>query len=262
MRTKCLCLFALTFLFGCAGFEENEPPSSHESLSEAEVTESSLGCPKPCVLSPTPPGFDQIQAKRNSLAPSLRDGNFARQTTAVTATPAGDGFYQFFTGSFGRGAIYYKTESYNEPARVHAVYGAMLDEWERLGFERGELGYPTSDEYDDAFGRRQRFTSVKLTTPDRDNACHIETERFLVWEPGFERADIVEELLYFDDNNPDRPSRSPQQVTTYLARPLIGPWDQHVWEHVWCGPLPPWWHDPSLYPEDEDEASDEVRRTL
>ena len=262
MRTKSLCLIALTLLFGCAELDEGELPSSHELLSEADVAESSLGCPKPCILSPTPPGFDEIQAKRNSLDPSLRDGNFARQATAVSATPAGDGFYQFFSGPLGRGAIYYRKVNFNEPARVHAVYGAILDEWERLGFERGELGYPTSDEYDDAFGRRQKFTSLKQSAPDRDNACHIETERFLVWQPGFERAEIVEEHLYFDDNNPQQLSRSPQQVTTYRARPVNGPWDQHEWEHVWCGPLPPWWHDPSLYPEDEDEASDEVRRTL
>lgn len=41
---------------------------------------------------------------------------------------------------------------------AHAIYGGIRDAWARAGWERGELGYPTSDEFDTGGGsRRQDF---------------------------------------------------------------------------------------------------------
>jgi len=40
---------------------------------------------------------------------------------------------------------------------AHAVYGAIRDVWAQQGWERGPLGYPTSDEYQDGKYRRVNF---------------------------------------------------------------------------------------------------------
>lgn len=40
---------------------------------------------------------------------------------------------------------------------AHAVYGLIRDAWAKNGWERGELGYPTSDEFQDGAQRRQNF---------------------------------------------------------------------------------------------------------
>ena len=235
---NCKTLAVCTLLLGCADLDPSLLPSDRESLAATAAAQSSLGCPKPCVLSPTSPGFDEIHAKRNALDRALRDSNFARQTTSVHETAGRDGYFQFFEGTHGRGAIYYKRLG-AEPSSVHTVYGAILDEWERLGFEEGELGYPTSDEYDDESGRRQRFTSRKLPRPEPNNGCLIETERYLVWQSGFDRAHVVEEDLYRVDNHPHQPSREPQQVTDTWVSPIWGPEGYAIWEHFWCGPPSP-----------------------
>ena len=40
---------------------------------------------------------------------------------------------------------------------AHAIYGAIRDAWAQQGWERGPLGYPTSDEYQDGKYRRVDF---------------------------------------------------------------------------------------------------------
>ena len=41
---------------------------------------------------------------------------------------------------------------------AHEIHGAIRDEWARRGFERGPIGYPTSDEFDTGHGgRRSNF---------------------------------------------------------------------------------------------------------
>jgi uncharacterized protein with LGFP repeats len=43
------------------------------------------------------------------------------------------------------------------------VQGAIKNKWAELGWENGTLGYPTSDEYDVAGGRRSNFQGGTLT---------------------------------------------------------------------------------------------------
>ena len=68
--------------------------------------------------------------------------------TEERGTPDGVGRYNVFE----QGSIYWT------PALgPHEVHGRIRDAWAAAGWEAGELGYPTSDEYADGDGRRSDF---------------------------------------------------------------------------------------------------------
>jgi len=46
---------------------------------------------------------------------------------------------------------------------AHEVHGAIRAKWAALGFERGTLGYPTSDEFGNGGGRRSNFVHGFIT---------------------------------------------------------------------------------------------------
>ena len=62
--------------------------------------------------------------------------------------PDGAGRYQFYE----RGSMYWSPRT-----GAWEVYGAILDRWGRLGWERSYLGYPTSGEFAIPGGRRTNF---------------------------------------------------------------------------------------------------------
>jgi L,D-peptidoglycan transpeptidase YkuD (ErfK/YbiS/YcfS/YnhG family) len=65
---------------------------------------------------------------------------------------------------FKRGAIYWS------PATdAHAVWGAVLTAWGAQGYERGSLGYPTSDPHPVPGGTRVDFQHGSLTVDDSGN---------------------------------------------------------------------------------------------
>ncbi|WP_186382894.1 polysaccharide deacetylase family protein [Amycolatopsis rhizosphaerae] len=69
-------------------------------------------------------------------------------TTDETPAPDGVGRYNHFQG----GSIYYT------PATgAHEVHGAIRDKWAALNWEKGFLGYPTTDEYAVTGGRAGTF---------------------------------------------------------------------------------------------------------
>jgi uncharacterized protein with LGFP repeats len=68
--------------------------------------------------------------------------------TDETATPDGVGRYNHFQG----GSIYWTPKT-----GAHEVHGLIRDKWASLGWERGKLGYPTSDEFQDGVYRRSNF---------------------------------------------------------------------------------------------------------
>ena len=74
-------------------------------------------------------------------------------TTNESRTPDGVGRYNHFSG----GASIYWTST----TGAHAVQGQIRDLWASLGWERGALGYPTSDEQAtaDGTGRQNTFTN-------------------------------------------------------------------------------------------------------
>ena len=68
--------------------------------------------------------------------------------TNETPTPRRYGRFNHFQG----GSVYWS------PATgAHEVHGAIRDLWARMGWENSILGFPTSDEYAIAGGRRSRF---------------------------------------------------------------------------------------------------------
>lgn len=67
--------------------------------------------------------------------------------TDETATPDGIGRYNHFNG--GTASIYWTPQT-----GAHTIYGDIRKRWAELGWERGYLGYPISDEVDFADGGR------------------------------------------------------------------------------------------------------------
>ncbi|MBC6980120.1 LGFP repeat-containing protein [Caulobacter sp. 17J80-11] len=81
---------------------------------------------------------------------------FGYPITDERTTPDGRGRYNHFRAMQAPGrpesSIYWTPQT-----GAHAVYGLIRDAWARGGWERGELGYPTSDEFQDGKYRRSNF---------------------------------------------------------------------------------------------------------
>ena len=73
--------------------------------------------------------------------------------TDETGTPDGVGRFNHFEG----GSIYWTPQ-----LGAHEVHGAIRNEWQRLGWERSFLRYPTSDERDMPGGRVSLFEGGKI----------------------------------------------------------------------------------------------------
>ncbi len=75
-------------------------------------------------------------------------------TTAETGAPDNVGRYSVFE----RGSIYWTPQ-----LGAFEVHGRIRDAWKAAGWETGELGYPISDEYAVAGGRRSDFQHGSIT---------------------------------------------------------------------------------------------------
>ena len=72
-------------------------------------------------------------------------------TTDETRAPDGVGRYNHFAGS-GGGSVYWSPKT-----GARSLVGAVRSRWASLGWERGRLGYPTTDEHVVANGLRSDF---------------------------------------------------------------------------------------------------------
>ncbi|GAC1322439.1 MAG: hypothetical protein NVSMB13_00840 [Mycobacteriales bacterium] len=81
-------------------------------------------------------------------------GPLGYPVTHESAAPDGVGRFNAFTG----GSVYW-----TPTLGAHEVHGAIRDRWAAMGWERGSLGYPTSEEYDVPGGRRSDFTGGSLS---------------------------------------------------------------------------------------------------
>ncbi|RSN59284.1 sugar dehydrogenase [Amycolatopsis sp. WAC 04182] len=70
-------------------------------------------------------------------------------STDESATPDGIGRYNHFTKG---GSVYWTMQT-----DAHAVYGAIRQRWQALGWERSYLRYPTTDEFSVSGGRQNNF---------------------------------------------------------------------------------------------------------
>ena len=91
------------------------------------------------------------------IANAFRELGGAKVLGAATSneTPSGSGVFQVFE----KGTAYWKAEN-----GTHFVRGRIFDKYGSTGYERGSLGYPTSDEYAVASGRAQEFEGGVITT--------------------------------------------------------------------------------------------------
>ncbi|GAA0307224.1 N-acetylmuramoyl-L-alanine amidase [Kineococcus aurantiacus] len=80
------------------------------------------------------------------------NGVLGYPTTDEVALPGGA--FTHFQG----GSIYFSPRT-----GTHVVRGLIRDAWAARGWETGELGYPTSDEYDVSGGRRSDFQGGSIT---------------------------------------------------------------------------------------------------
>jgi hypothetical protein len=87
---------------------------------------------------PEPPGVKgEIQVVYEKV-PGLKDA-FGAPTTAELATPDGRGRYNHFAND---ASIYWAPET-----GAFGIMGAIRDAWETSGWEKGPLGFPTSNEF-------------------------------------------------------------------------------------------------------------------
>lgn len=98
-----------------------------------------------------------------------------------TRVPVGPGRYSVFQN----GSIYW-TPSLG----AHEVHGRIRDRWAEAGWEAGELGYPTSDEYVVPEGRRSDFEGGAITWNARTGNTAID----LADGPGAKVLDIAFEI--------------------------------------------------------------------
>jgi uncharacterized protein with LGFP repeats len=97
--------------------------------------------------------YGGIRAKWEALG--WENGPAGYPVTDESGTPDGRGRFNHFTKG---GSIYWSPES-----GAHVVYGAIRARWESIGWERSNLGYPTSDEFDVPNGRRVNFQNGYIT---------------------------------------------------------------------------------------------------
>ncbi len=80
-------------------------------------------------------------------------------TTDETATPDGVGRYNHFAGTpaTGRASLYWTPGT-----GAHAIWGNIRERWAALGWERGPMGYPVTDERTtpDGVGRYNHFSKA------------------------------------------------------------------------------------------------------
>ena len=73
--------------------------------------------------------------------------------TNETPCPDNVGHYVHFDG----GSIYWTPQT-----GAFSIYGDIRAKWASLGWERSPLGYPTSDEHDEAGGRGSDFQHGRI----------------------------------------------------------------------------------------------------
>ena len=139
------------------------------------------------------------------------DGSLRFPVTDETGTPDRVGRYNHFQG----GSVYWSPTT-----GPHEVHGAIRDAWARLGWERSQLGYPTSGEYVVAGGRRSDFEHGSLVW----NAGSGQVD---VWGPGSWTSPPPVGTVLFD---PDIAHRglsaygqvvNPQDITV-MDDPILG----------------------------------------
>jgi uncharacterized protein with LGFP repeats len=91
-------------------------------------------------------------------------GGLGYPVTGDARAADGVGFFNHFQG----GTIFWSPAS-----GAHEVRGAIRDRWAATGWERGSLGYPTSNEYDVSGGKRSDFQRGSIVWDARTGATTV-----------------------------------------------------------------------------------------
>ncbi|GLZ47268.1 hypothetical protein Acsp06_34530 [Actinomycetospora sp. NBRC 106375] len=125
---------------------------------------------------------------------------------------------------FGRFRPYLQGSIYWTPGTgAHEVHGAILATWAGMGWERGALGYPLSDETatPDGIGRFNRFQNGSIYWTAATGAFEVRGAIHALWASlGFERSDLGYPLSN-EETTPDRHS----QHTRFQGGDIW--WDAH-----------------------------------
>ncbi|MGL3804825.1 Ig-like domain-containing protein [Paeniglutamicibacter sp. R2-26] len=94
--------------------------------------------------------------RKKWAASGWEKGPLGYPTTDESKTRDGKGRYNHFAGS-GGASIYWSSTT-----KAHSVQGTIRKKWAALGWERGSLGYPTTDEHAVSVGRESIFRGGRL----------------------------------------------------------------------------------------------------
>jgi hypothetical protein len=88
------------------------------------------------------PGVEKVNIRYSFIGDTLRDQYFVNKSNAVPQWTPDGGVFQYFSGAWGEGAIYWSADT-----GAHAMYGDILSYWRWRGYEP-VLGYPYTEEID------------------------------------------------------------------------------------------------------------------
>jgi len=136
---------------------------------------------------------NNIEQQMLDKAKQLNLGNVHSESAHMRPTAAAGGYFL----RFENGWIYYNPNT----KQVYAIYGDIMKKWGEMGYETGELGFPTSDEKDsDKSGWKRMNTFDKGA---------------IYWNDG--RIDVVK-----SNNNSPLPNQNPR-IGTSLANKNFKP---------------------------------------
>ena len=135
---------------GLLGYPTSDPMATHDNAGQFQTFEGGI------VVHHRQHGAHEVYGDILTRYGQLGGSRFGYPTTGESATPDGRGRYNHFVElpSGAEKSIYWTRKH-----GAKAVYGMIRAHWAALGWERGRLGYPTSEEADthDRAGRYQTF---------------------------------------------------------------------------------------------------------
>lgn len=180
------------------------------SIGIALLTAPSISFAAPCS---TAANWD-INAKASD--PSVKP-LIGSPTSDILLTPAGDGCYRHYQ----RGSIYW-----NQQAGTHFVIGAIHGKWSQLGWERGVLRYPVTDELTtpDGRGRYNHFQGGSIYWHPDTGAYEVHGDIRALWSQiGWERS-VLGYPVTDETITPDRIGRFNHfQGGSIYWKPNLGP---------------------------------------
>lgn len=103
--------------------------------------------------------IDDIMRKHQQFAYTL-----GGPSSDIQITDDSQGYYQ----KFSKGDIFWHPKF-----GVHEVHGGISDKWENLGYEKGALGYPISDEYGIGGGRQSDFENGHISWSEENGEITV-----------------------------------------------------------------------------------------